>query len=720
MWFTTKYKQEIKEFYQDITSNNRYITLSERRNIEEHYQIVYKHSKKEIFSNTSRKFRYNYRNINTIIQKNNEIYINEKIKKYQTLLFVKGYPLDSEQQRVVFTEEKNTLVLAGAGSGKTLTIIGRLKYLILGKNINLDEILCITFTNEAVKNLKQSIEQEIGKEIEVLTFHKLGYQTIKDFEPNIAITPTNTLSKIIDHYFEDITENEQLIQEIVNYFLFWMPYQLELKNIVLFDKEKNITTKEEIILCNYFYLNGVSYQVNHHHIGNLHFSTIFLKEKKIYLQFYPLFNNYFDAVGKIRTYHRIEKHHLIEFYPIDFEDNTIFEKIEGLIKTYQIKLYPQKPYVIYQLIKNQVGMNYFHILKQQLQTFIHLLKSNGGNYISILEYQTESLKNKNQFIQKKENLFFYLLQNIYMEYCNYLEENRQIDFDDMLCRGAEYVKEYGIKKPYKYIIIDEYQDTSYTRYALIKAIQKQTGASILAVGDDWQSIYRFTGCNLDMFLKFKDYYGDTEVLKIQTTYRNCQQLIDVAGHFIMQNKAQLKKKLHSNKNILKPIKVMFYENKLEILKDLLEILSESDSGDIFLLGRNHSDLSFLDREFKIEKNKIVFLPCPQLNILFYTIHASKGLEADTVIILNNEDKLLGFPNQIMEDKLFRYVLKNDSYPFEEERRLFYVALTRTKQNCYLLVPKKNPSCFFLELQKHYLTHLEYFPGNKIKNRTIHK
>lgn len=713
MWLKKDYKKEINEFNQLVIRDD-YITISEKNNIKSQYQNIYESARKKLFSKVSRNFCKNYRNIEKIIRKNNDNYIRHSIQKYQSLLSVKGYSLDSEQQRVVFTEEKNTLVLAGAGSGKTLTIIGKLKYLILGKKIKCKNILCITFTNEAVSNLKQSIQQEINQEVEVLTFHKLGYQIIKNFDPKVKVTPSTTLQRIIDCYFDDVAENETLIEELVNYFLFWMPYQMNLNHIILFDQNKKLSTKEEIILCNYFYLNQISYQVKRHNIGDFHFSTIFLKEPNLHIQFYPLFNNYFDQIKKVRNYHQYQKNKVLEFYPIDFEDNTIFDKITNLIKNYQIKLYPQKPKIIYQLIKTQVGGQYFRMLKQQLQTFIHLLKANGGDESNILHYQNESLKIKNDFIRKKENLFFYLLQTIYMEYKTYLEENHQIDFDDMLCSGANYVKKYGLKKDYQYIIIDEYQDTSYTRYHLIKAIQDRTNASILAVGDDWQSIYRFTGCNLNMFLKFKEYYGDTEILKIQTTYRNCQQLIDVAGKFIMKNKEQMKKKLHSRTNIVKPIKVVLYENKLDALKSLLYCLSQDNKQDLFLLGRNHSDLFFLDKEFKLEKIKVTFLPCPELNIQFFTVHASKGLEASNVIILNNENKLLGFPNQIMEDKIFRYVLEHDTFPFEEERRLFYVALTRTKQNCYLLVSKKNPSSFFLELQKHHLEHLEYFPGNKIK------
>ena len=121
---------------------------------------------------------------------------------------------------------------------------------------------------------------------------------------------------------------------------------------------------------------------------------------------------------------------------------------------------------------------------------------------------------------------------------------------------------------------------------------------------------------------------------------------------------------------------------------------------IFILGRNNFDINLLLNEnIKAINNKIKIKDYEYLDITYMTIHKSKGLESDNVILINMENKLTGFPNQIQDDKITRLLIKTkDTYPYSEERRLFYVALTRTKNKVYVLVPKRNPSIFIKELE----------------------
>ena len=272
-----------------------------------------------------------------------------------------------------------------------------------------------------------------------------------------------------------------------------------------------------------------------------------------------------------------------------------------------------------------------------------------------------------------------------------------IDFNDMIVLATKYVKENDIKK-YKYIIVDEYQDTSYIRYLLLKEIINKTGAKIICVGDDYQSIYRFNGCDLNMFLNFKKYFGYTKVLKINNTYRNSQELINVAGSFIMKNKRQLYKKLKSSKTIKRPIKIMYGKN----LQKLLDIVIKKYQK-VLILGRNNFDI---EKYFKLDSEG--YFIYRGVRIRYLTMHASKGLEEECVIIINLIDDVLGMPNKIKDDKILKYVNKNyDKYPYEEERRLFYVALTRTKNEVFLLTEKDKKSIFVKELIKDYSRYIEF-------------
>ena len=201
-----------------------------------------------------------------------------------------------------------------------------------------------------------------------------------------------------------------------------------------------------------------------------------------------------------------------------------------------------------------------------------------------------------------------------------------------------------------------------------------------------------------MFLNFRKYFGYTKVLKINNTYRNSQELINVAGKFIMKNKRQLYKNLKSKKRIDKPIKIMYGDN----LKKLL-LKAMKNYKNILILGRNNFDI---DKYFKLNEDNCINYN--NLNIRYMTIHASKGLEEDCVVIINLKDDICGIPNKIIDDKILKSINRNvDIYPYEEERRLFYVALTRTKNVVYLLVDKKNPSIFIKEIIKDNSKYIEY-------------
>ena len=274
----------------------------------------------------------------------------------------------------------------------------------------------------------------------------------------------------------------------------------------------------------------------------------------------------------------------------------------------------------------------------------------------------------------------------------------------MIINASEYVDKYGINNKYKYVIIDEYQDTSYIRFLLVKSILGKTGAHLMVVGDDFQSIYRFTGCDVSLFLDFNKYFNDSKVMKIENTYRNSEELISVAGNFVMKNKKQIKKRLKSNKHILKPIEIIYYKDIKKTFISLIEKIYSNSRKPIMILGRNNSDIDIvLSNKIKIDSNgKVTYLENKDIEMYYLTSHKSKGLEEENVIIINLIDKLLGFPNKIIDDKVLRFVsCKDDKYSYSEERRLFYVALTRTKNKVYLLTSRGNPSIFVRELLANY-------------------
>ena len=331
-----------------------------------------------------------------------------------------------------------------------------------------------------------------------------------------------------------------------------------------------------------------------------------------------------------------------------------------------------------------------------IATFINLWKTNN------LQFDDIPL-NKYTKLERKILLFIF---QIYQKYIMEKNSMQKLDFDDLILIATQNVK--NISLPFKYIIIDEFQDTSLIRLNLIKKIFKCTTSKVIVVGDDWQSIYRFSGCDLNLFINFPQFFPNVNTIKLCNTYRNSQELINVAATFIEKNPRQITKDLISNKHSEMPFIFVPYSNKKETFKILIIHLLNI-SNDIMILTRNNKDIyDYLDSDFKLENNLITY---QDKTLKFYTVHKSKGLEAEYVVVLNCNDETLGFPNKIENNPLIQKLYSNNEIKFAEERRLFYVAITRCKEKTYLMYAKDNPSPFIIEIRKiirKTMKHISYF------------
>ena len=321
----------------------------------------------------------------------------------------------------------------------------------------------------------------------------------------------------------------------------------------------------------------------------------------------------------------------------------------------------------YKLLDDSININY---LKNVVLTFINQLKSLNLDQDYILSLLRDKIPNEHKII-----LVF--IFKIYIIYQEELRSENKIDFNDMInfaIKKIDYLKYFK----YSYIIIDEYQDTSDSKYLLIKKLMDKFNINLMAVGDDYQSIYSFTGCNLKMFTNFKKYFTKSKIIKMKNTYRNPHDIVEISRRFVLKNRNQINKKLRSNKYLNNSINIVYIKDEE---KAFLKIIKDLDN--IFVLGRNNKDL---DNVKKINVDK---------HINYLTVHKSKGLEEDNVIILNVIDDSLGFPNKIKENEVLNYLMNYDQ--LEEERRLFYVALTRAKEKVFLFTIKGRESIFIKEL-----------------------
>ena len=333
---------------------------------------------------------------------------------------------------------------------------------------------------------------------------------------------------------------------------------------------------------------------------------------------------------------------------------------------------------------NFLKSKYFKSFCNFITSFINTYKSNNLSVDIILKARFSTLEKK-------------IIKIIFEIYKTYMEEKKStnsLDFDDLIIYSTKFAN--VTKFDYKYIIIDEFQDTSQIRLNLIYNIFKNSESKIIVVGDDYQSIYHFSGCDLNIFLNFTKLFPNVETIKLINTYRNSLELIKIAALFIQKNPIQIKKDLSSTINNSVPIVFAPHTDKIKSLKKILLYL-EKISDDIMIVSRNNKDINkYIDNDFTLQDNILTF---NNRSIKYYTIHKSKGLEAEYVIVINCNDSYLGFPNKIESNAIINKLLPNNEIRFAEERRLFYVAITRCKKQAFLLYDKNLPSIFIKEIKK---------------------
>lgn len=342
-----------------------------------------------------------------------------------------------------------------------------------------------------------------------------------------------------------------------------------------------------------------------------------------------------------------------------------------------------------------------------------------------LEFETVT-KIASKFSSEEYRKLFLTVFEQYQRELSELLGKHQTTFSGLIKLAIRYLRSDQIKTRFRYIIVDEYQDLSALRQEFLRLLLESSQANLFAVGDDWQAIYGFSGSRVDFTLNFRRFWGDFSLHRISKTYRFGSTLANLSSSFIMQDHTQIRKQIQSQKeDALEPVVEISGDSErldLEVLTHYFESLPRDSS--ILLLGRFQIDQFRLMHcnKFNLTPDGIKFYPRPDLKIRFLTVHQSKGLEADYVIILNNREAKLGFPAHVKDPPLKAELIKIaeelglDQVSVNEERRLFYVALTRAKKQVILLTVDGKESSFIKELRRkfredfttYYLSHFEKY------------
>lgn len=728
----------------------------------------------------------NYNSFSSLMDEHNESFIKNKMKSEKNYLdnILKDVDsnilLDNNQREVILNDEDYCLVIAGAGAGKTTTVAAKAKYLVEKLGIPENEILIVSFTNKAVEELRERINKELNLGCIISTFHSIGNAILKtNSAEKLNISGDGTLYFILLDYFKkSVLTNESLTKNLVLFFstYFNIPYEGDdlseylnelskatnetLKSSLNDFKEEIIDSRtkkkqtiqnetlrsyEEVQIANFLYLNNIEYQYEPIYPYNIKLSNkpytpdflIKQGEQVAYIEHFGItqggennlysqreLNKYKKAVNDKIKLHR--EHGTKLFYTFSkFNDGRSFlEHLTFDLESNGFKLKRKDDKEVLRKIIDTEENRYISKLITLIVKFINLFKTNG--------YQVEKFDEfKNSTNNVRSHLFLDICKECYLEYERKLKENHAIDFQDMINDSSvllDKMAKQNEKLHFKYVIVDEYQDISKQRFDLVTSLKNVCDAKIIAVGDDWQSIYAFSGSDIQLFLDFEKKMGYSKLLKIENTYRNSQEVIDIAGNFIQKNEYQIKKTLKSPKHIDDPVIIYTYDSSAKeknsnnksganynlaqavelCLDDIVEHNNKDKKNDknILILGRYTFDINHLEKSglFQVvnKQGRIKSLKYPNIKLIFMTAHASKGLGFDDVILINCINGIFGFPSKIQNDPVMKHVLIEDkTYDFAEERRLFYVAMTRTKNRVFFVVPQKYPSEFLIEINNEY-------------------
>ena len=662
------------------------------------------------------------------------------------------YPLDPQQRDSIVKLEDNCLVIASAGSGKTSTIVGKAKYLVEKQNIDPSKILLLTYTKKAANELAERMKIE---GISSGTFHSLAYRIIAEttgMAPSIcdADVPLNIFRKLIleDDYFLQAVDNyiinlqslmklEHDYTDAFTYFEDRKKYGIQALFPDVDGKIIFTRSEEEKRLCSILTQLGVlfryecAYPINTRTPERRQYKpdfTIYFKDnqdqwQRIYLEHFAIDSygqvprwfgegtkggwraankRYNDGIEWKRMTHRMNGTILLETTSADFHDGTIEKKLEEQLTRYGVPIKRRTDKELYDMLvkrNRQLEKTVFTLLL----SFVTLMKANEKTIDGLLETVMPK-DGKLQSLEEKRN--YYVLNHIvkpfYENYEKELKRNFEIDFTDAIIQSTSICRE-GLWKQYDYILVDEFQDISVDRYKLLQALRSEhPKTKLYCVGDDWQSIFRFAGSDMALFYDFEKFFGYTEVCKIETTYRFHQPLIARSSEFVMKNPAQKEKTIKTPegdqmKTYLNFAKCSSEDNGVkEKVEEIIASLPKDDS--ILLMGRYNYDAMSVGFNGKIDHSDTrIKIKIAGREVFFLSVHSAKGLEADHVILINCNQGAYGFPSLIEDDPILDFVLsRSEQYPFAEERRLFYVAMTRAKKRMYVLYDERKPSPFISE------------------------
>jgi DNA helicase-4 len=669
--------------------------------------------------------------------------------------------LNDKQREAVISEGKRLLVLAGAGSGKTKTLLQKLIYLIEEKGVSPSNILAITFTknatNEMIDRLIISADQtgdyakllvdkrlsKIDKDKErfnnqkkykwidgltVRTFHSFCYSILRnhgvnEFDNKFRIigdekrneedelskhVAPETVFEVVHKLLIEQCEDTEFLLQLKRYILDYIIDKIDLKkndNKFLQKDGKYFTTldgtkvrsKSEQFIADWFYRHSIKYEYE---------PLLNVKDFSFHPDFYiPEANLYIEHISD-KSFSTKDKEE-------QFQKGNLL-----LVKTFESMTKDSALFnhSLDKIVKNRLPANYHKTISLNFKEEFKSYHEDVRDFVQQIMRITDMIKVENINIDKvlgnarkdqheRVRNFYELAIPIVKKYNHYCIDKSYLDFNDMISRSASLFQNHAdiahkYKSKYQYILVDEFQDVNNLQVDLIKLLLTDH-TQLFCVGDDWQSIYGFRGSNVSYIVDFENHFPSSKVITLNLNYRSTQNIVGASNEVIKHNKFKVEKDIQASKKSEHKIVVYSGGSEDENIQFCLDKVRELQN-----TGLTSEDILFLYRRTHMY-NPGAYSNRPSYSKTFYkegikvqakTIHAAKGLEAKVVFIIGLTEGSGGFPDIWLEDRIFQVIKKaNHDLLMEEERRLFYVAITRAKDKLFLITEKGNESSFLKEI-----------------------
>jgi superfamily I DNA/RNA helicase len=661
--------------------------------------------------------------------------------------------LNDKQREAVISEEKRLLVLAGAGSGKTKTLLQKLVYLIEEKGVSPSSILAITFTKNATNEMidrliisadqsgdyeKMLFDKRLNKlekdherynnqkkykwidNLTVKTFHSFCYGILRnhgvnEFDNKFKIigdekrdeedelsknVAPETVFEVVHKLLIEQCEDTEFLLQLKRYILDYLIDKIHLKKsdskftpkdgkyFTTLDGTK-VRSKSEQFIADWFYRHSIKYEY----------------EPLLNVKDFPFRPDFFIPDANLYIEHISDKSYSTRNKEEQFEKGKLL-----LVKTFESMTTDSALFnhTLDKVVKNRLPSNYHKTISLTYKEEFNGYHENVKDFVTQIMRITDMIKveniplstvleNAGKDQHERVRHFYELAIPIVKKYIHYCTDKSFLDFNDLISRTAslfnnheDIVNKY--KSKYEYILVDEFQDVNNLQVELIKQLLTDK-TQLFCVGDDWQSIYGFRGSNVEYILNFENHFPNSQVVKLNLNYRSTQNIVGASNEVIKHNKFKVEKEILSSK--MSEHKIVIYsgnneeENIQFCFNKVQELLDE---------GITNDDILFLYRRSKMYTPYFYRFKNENIKVQAKTIHASKGLEAKVVFILGLTEGSGGFPDIWLEDRIFQVIKKaNHDLLVEEERRLFYVAITRAKDKLFLITEKGNESSFLKEI-----------------------